>query len=53
MIEIVEKRFEGWEAKLLLKDGELVLLRLVLAVILIFHLSVYKLPIRVGRGKKD
>ena len=37
-----------WQAKLLLGGG-LVLVRSVLAAILIFYLSVYKLPIRVGK----
>ena len=40
----VEKRLEGWEAKVLSKGGRLVLLRSVLSAIPTFYLSVFKVP---------
>ena len=49
VIEKVERRLEGWQAKLLSSAGRLVLMRSVLAAIPIFYLSVYKLPIDVWR----
>ena len=40
----VERRLEGWQAKLLSRASQLVL-----AAIPIFQLSLYKLPIGVGK----
>ena len=51
-IEKVERRLEGWQAKLLSRAGQLVFLWLVLATIPIFQLSLYKLPIGVGKRLK-
>ena len=47
--ETVERRLEGCKAKLLSRGRRLVLLRSILAAISIFHLSVFKLPIRVRK----
>ena len=47
--EKVERRLEGWQAKLLSWAGRLELLWSVLAAILIFQLFTYKLPIRAGK----
>ena len=49
IIEKVERRLEGWQAKLLSRAGQLVLLRSVFAAIPIFQLSLYKLSIEVGK----
>ena len=49
MIEKVKRRLEGWHVKILSRGGSLVLLRSVLTAIPIFYLSVYKLPIGVGK----
>ena len=49
VIEKVERRLEGWQAKLLSSGGRLVLLCSVLAAIPIFYLSVFKLHIGVGK----
>ena len=49
VIEKVERRLEGRQAKILSRGGCLVLLRSVLTGIPIFYLLVYKLPIRVGK----
>ena len=43
------RRLERWQAKLLSRASQLVLLQTVLAAILIFQLSMYKLPIGVGK----
>ena len=49
VIEKVERRLEGWQAKLLSRGGRLVLLYSVLVAILIFYLSIFKLSIGVGK----
>ena len=49
VIEKVERRLEGWQAKILSRGGRMVLLRSILTAIPIFYLSVYKLPIEVGK----
>ena len=47
VIEKVEKRLEGWKARVLSKGGRLVLLRSVLVAIPTFYLSVFKLLVGV------
>ena len=49
MIEKVERRLAGWQAKLLSRGRRLVLFKSILAAIPIFYLLVYKLPIGVGK----
>ena len=52
IIEKVERRLEGWLAKLVSRAGGLVLLQSVLAAIPIFQQFMYKLPIGVGKRPK-
>ena len=49
VIEKVERRLEGWQAKLLSMSGRFVLRRSVLVAIPIFQLSMYKMSIGVGK----
>ena len=45
----MERRLERWHAKLLSRASRLVLLKIVFAAIHIYQLSMYKLPIGVGK----
>ncbi len=46
VVEKIEKRIEGWQAKLLSQGGRLILVNSVLSNILLYYLSVFKAPVR-------
>ena len=49
VIEKVERRLEGWQARVLSRGGRLVLLKSVLATIPTHYLSIFKIPVEVRK----